>query len=84
MKDYDRKKESSYRKYWNVNYLYGWTMSQKLSVDKFDWIEDTQFNENFIKNYSEKCDEGFLNEAAFNILKNYMNFMMIYHFYQKK
>ena len=29
MEDYDRNKESSYLKYWNVNYLYGWTMSQK-------------------------------------------------------
>ena len=60
MKDYNRNKEPSYLKYWNVNYLYGWTMSQKLPVDKFDWNGDTsQFNENFIKNYNKKWDEGF-------------------------
>ena len=60
MEDYDRNKESSYLKYWNINYLYGWTMSQKLPVDKFDWNGDTsQFNENFIKNYNKKWDEGF-------------------------
>ena len=25
-KDYDKYKESSYLKYWNINSLYGWTM----------------------------------------------------------
>ena len=53
MKDYDKNKESSYLKYWHVNNLYGWVMSQKLPVNIFEWIEDTsQFNENFVKNYN--------------------------------
>ena len=26
MKDYDKNKESSYSKYWDVNNCYGWTM----------------------------------------------------------
>ena len=30
MKDYDKKKESSYLQYWDVNNSYGWTMLQKL------------------------------------------------------
>ena len=48
MKDYDKNKESSYIKYWHVNNLYGWAMSQKLPVNNFEWIEDTsQFNEDF-------------------------------------
>ena len=33
MKDYDKNKELSYFKYWNVNHLYGWAMSQKLPVN---------------------------------------------------
>ena len=41
MKDYDKNKESSYLKYWDGNNLYGWEMSQKLPVNKFEWIEDT-------------------------------------------
>ena len=38
MKNYDKNKELSYLKYWNVNNSYGWAMSQKLSVNKFEWI----------------------------------------------
>ena len=59
MKDYHKNKESSHRKYWDVNNLYGWAMSQKLPVNKFEWIKDTsQFNGDFIKNYNEESDEG--------------------------
>ena len=39
-------------------------MSQKLPVNKFDWIEVTsQFNEDFIKNYNEESDEGYFLEV---------------------
>ena len=64
MKDYDNNKESSYLQYWDVNNLYGWTMSQKLPVNNFEWIKDTsQFNEDFIKNYNEESDEGYFFEV---------------------
>ena len=60
MKDYDKNKETSYIKYWDVNNLYGWAMTQKLSVNNFEWIEDTsQFNKDFIKSYNEESDEGY-------------------------
>ena len=50
MKKYDKNKELSYLQYWDVNNLYGWTMSQKLPVNNFQWIKDTsQFKEDFIK-----------------------------------
>ena len=52
-------KESSYLKYWDVNDLYGWAMSQKLLLDGFKWVEETsQFNEDFIKSYNEDGDIG--------------------------
>ena len=50
MKDYDKNKELPYLKHWDVNNLYSWTMSQKIPVNNFEWIEDTSsFNEIFIK-----------------------------------
>ena len=53
MKDYDKNKESSYLKLWDVNNLYGWEMLQTFPVNKFGWIENTsQFNEDFIKIFS--------------------------------
>ena len=64
MKDYDKNKESSYLKYWNVNSLYGWALSQKLPVNKFEWIEETsQFDKDFIKSYNEESDKGYFLEV---------------------
>ena len=43
-------------------------MSQKLPVNNFEWIRDTsQFNEDFIKNYSEESDEGYFPWSWFPI-----------------
>ena len=39
IKDYDKNKESSYLKYWDVNNLYRWAMWQKLAVNGFKWVE---------------------------------------------
>ena len=80
IKSYDKNKEPFYIQHWDVNNLYGWTMSQKLPLNNFEWIIDTsQVNEDFIKNYNEVMKDIFL-KLMFNILKNYMNFIMIYHF----
>ena len=58
MKDYDKNKESSYLKYWDVKNLCGWVMLQNIPENKFEQIEDiSQFNEDFIKNYNEESDE---------------------------
>ena len=38
---HDKNKESSCRKYWDVNNLSRWTMSQKLPVNDFKWVEST-------------------------------------------
>ena len=69
MKDYDKNKESSYLKYWDVNNLYGRGMPQKLSVNNFEWIEGTF---------------QFFSKLIFNILKNNMDFIMMYRFYLKQ
>ena len=36
MKDYDKDKEFLYLKYWDVKKFYGWSMPQKLLVNKFE------------------------------------------------
>ena len=64
MEDYDRCKELSCLKYWEINNLYGWAMSQNLPVNKFEWIKYTsQFNEYLKKNYSEESDKGYFLEV---------------------
>ena len=39
IKDYDKNKESSYLKYWCLNNLSGWAMSEKLPVNDFKCVE---------------------------------------------
>ena len=70
MKDYNKNKESSYLQYWDVNNIYRWTMSQKLAINNFEWIESTsQFNEDFIKNYNEERDKGYHLEVDIQYLE---------------
>ena len=65
MKDYDKNKESSCLKYWDVNNIYGWAMSQNLPVNNFEWIKDTSsLNEDFIKICNKESDEGYLLEVG--------------------
>ena len=68
MKDYDKNKESSYLKYWDVNNLYGWAMSQKLPVYNFKWVKTiSEFDNNIVKNYIEENDEGHFLEVDLNL-----------------
>ena len=44
----------------DANNLYGWAMSQKLSIKGFKWVEKlSKFNERFIKSYNENSDKGY-------------------------
>ena len=85
MKDYDKNKESSYLKYWDVTDLYGWEMPQKLPVNSFEQVKHNfELKEDFIKNYNEEKDEGYFPENDVQYPKKQMNFIMTYHFYLKK
>ena len=70
MKYYDKNKESSYLRHWDLNNLYGRAILQKLPIKHFEWIKATsQFNEDFIKNYNEESDEGYSLEVDVQYLE---------------
>ena len=60
-------------KYWYVNKLYDWALSQKLPVNEFD--------ESFIKNCNEESDEGQFYEFDVKYPEKLHN---LYDFYQKE
>ena len=85
MRTYNKNKESSYLKHWDVNSLHGWAMSKKLLVDGFKWVENTsQFIKDFLENYNDDSDEGYFLKYMFNFQKNCLSFIMIYPFCLKE
>ena len=63
MKNYNNNEESSYIQYLDANNLYGWAMSKKLPANGFKWIDNNEINEDFIKNYDENNDKGYILEV---------------------
>ena len=63
MKNFNNNEESSYIQYLDANNLYGWAMSKKLPVNGFKWIDDNEINDDFIKNYDENNDKGYIFEV---------------------
>ena len=85
MRDYDKIKQSSYLKYWDVNNLYGWAMSQKLPLGNLKSVGETsEFNKDFIKSYNDEIDDGCFLKDLHNFLKIYIIFTMIYSFFLKQ
>ena len=72
MKNYDKNKESSFLRYDDANNLYGWSMCKKLPVGDFKWVDDlSMFTEDFIKNYDEEDDTGYLFVVDVEYPKNF-------------
>ena len=68
LKNYNNNEESSYIQYLDTNSRYGWAMSKKLPVNRFKWIDNNEtagplINEDFIKNYDENNDKGYIFEV---------------------
>ena len=65
---------SPYLMYLDENNLYGLGMSQKLLLNSFKWVVDlSQFNEDFIKNYDENSDKGYVFEVELEYPKKLFN-----------
>ena len=63
-------KQLSYLMYIDANNLYGWAMSKRLRIDSFKWCNDLEkFTSDFIKNYDEDSDAGYLLEVDIEYLK---------------
>ena len=61
IKNYDNTKKSTFIAYLDGNNLYRWGMSNKLPLETFKWETDLSiFTSDFIKNYDEKSDIGYL------------------------
>ena len=64
MKNYNKDKEESFLQYLDANNLYGWAMSQNLPVSGLKWKKNmSKFTKEFIKNYDEDSDKGYILEA---------------------
>ena len=64
MPNYNLKQMSSYLMYVDANNLYGWAISKKLPIDSFKWNDNLEiFTSEFIKNYNEDSDAGYLLEV---------------------
>ena len=64
MKDYDKKKKSSYIQYLDTNNLYGKAMTEKLPVRGFRWMDDiSRIDEDFVRGYDKNDIKGYILEV---------------------
>ena len=64
MKDYDKKKKSSYIQYLDANNLYGKVMIEKLPVRGFRWMDDiSRIDEDFVRGYDKNDIKGYILEV---------------------
>ena len=61
MNDYDLEKQSPFITYLDKNNLYGWSMSEYLPYEKFEWLEN--INELNVMSINEKSDRGYILEV---------------------
>ena len=61
--DYDSTKKSVFLQYLDANNLYGYAMCKKLPLNGYKWVDISMITEEFIKNYDEEGDTGYLLEV---------------------
>ena len=72
MKDYGRKKKSSYIQYLDANNLYGKAMTEKLSVRRFRWMDDIS-KIDFVKVYNKNNNKGYILDVDVDYLNKLQN-----------
>ena len=60
---YDSTKKSVYLQYLDANNLYGWAMCKNLPLNGYKWANVEEFDSDFIKNYDDNSDKGYLREV---------------------
>ena len=83
-KNYNKNKELSYLMCLDAYDLYEWGMSEKLFVNCFKWKKFHWFNKEFIKNYDEDSDKGYILEVDVEYPRNLYNLHSDLPFYQKE
>ena len=76
MKDYDKKKKSSYIQYLDANNLYGKAMTEKLPVRGFRWMDDiSRIDEDFVRGYDKNDIKGYILEVDVDYLNKLQNLL---------
>jgi len=82
MNNFDPTQESKFIQYLDANNLYGWTMSQTLPLNNFEWM-----TENDLSNWRQFLDQegkvAFL-RLIWSIRKNFIICIMIFHLHQRE
>ena len=60
---YDNTKKSVFLECLDANNLYGYVMCKKLPLNGYKWVDISMITEDFIKNYDEEGDTGYLLEV---------------------
>ena len=60
---YRASKKSAFLQYLDANNLYGYVMSRKLHLDGYKWDNIDKFTNDFVKNYDDNGDKGYLLEV---------------------
>ena len=63
MKNYNKNIILAFLQYLHSNNLYGWAMSKKLPVGKFEWMHPSDYTEDHIKNYDNNDEYGAILEV---------------------
>ena len=77
-----KNKESSYLQYWDVNNVFSLAILQRFSVNFLKVLKNfLNLMKILPKTIMKKVMNGIFLKLRFNILKNYITFAMIHHFY---